>query len=162
MHFSMLKTRFALAAAAVTTLAFMTTAVHAADMVTTSATVAPASVKPGGHGTLTITLTFAPGAHCNAHKLPDQNFIPTTFKPGAAAGVKIGAARFPAGVEITTAGMKQVVYDKPTKITVPFTVAKSAKPGSVQVGGKLTYQACNTAMCYPPKDVPVAATVTIK
>jgi len=158
----MLTTRFALVAAAASTLAFMGTSVHAADLVTTSAAVSPASVKPGGHGTLTITLTFAPGAHCNAHKLPDQNFIPTTFASNAVAGVKVGAAKFPAGVEVETAGLKQVVYDKPTKIVVPFTVAKSAKPGSVKIGGKLTYQACNTAVCFPPKTVTLAAPVTIK
>jgi len=156
-------TRFALTAVAAASLAFAATSVRAADMVTTSASASPVAVAPGGHGTLTITLTFAPGAHCNANKGNSADFIPTTFEAGKIAGVKLGAAKFPAGVTVTTAGLKQVVYDKPTKITIPFTVAKNAKHGSTMaIGGKLTYQACNTAVCFPPKIVSVTAPIAIK
>lgn len=158
----MLTNRFALTAAATALSCLCASAVRAADMVTTSVSASPSTVAPGGKGSLTITLTFAPGAHVNAHKLPNADFIPTTFVPQSMSSVKVGAAKFPAGVEMTTAGMKEVVYNKPTKIVVPFTVAKTAKPGSLLIGGKLTYQACNTAVCYPPKTVSALTAVTIK
>ena len=137
-------------------------AVRAADMVTTSAAVSPATVARGGHGVLTITLTMAPGAHVNANKLADKMFIPTTFSAAGGSGVKVGTPKYPAAHSMTTGGIKQSVYQGTARITVPFTIAKTARAGTVNVGGMLTYQACNSAVCYPPKTVAVQSAVIIK
>jgi thiol:disulfide interchange protein DsbD len=148
--------------AAVAVLACLTAgSAHAAELVTTSVSASPKSVAPGGHGTLTITLNIAPDAHVNAHKA-SEGFIPTSFAASKAAGVKLGAAKYPVAHEVTTAGIKQSVYQGAAKIQVPFTVAKTAKRGTVSVGGKLTYQACNTSVCFPPKTINLQAPVTIK
>lgn len=149
-------------AAAVALISMTAGAARAADLVTTAASVAPKAVAPGGQGKLTITLTIVAGAHVNAHKLPDQDFIPTNFVPAGADGIKFAAAKYPAGHSVTTAGIAELVYEGSAKIVIPFTVAKTAKSGSQKIGGSLTFQACNTSVCFPPKTVSLDAPLTIK
>ena len=127
-----------------------------------SASAAPAHIGPGGKGVLTVTLTVAPGFHVNAHKTTDPDLIATDFAPGASAGVKFGAAHYPAPRMMTLDGKPSPVYVGRTIISIPFTVAKTAHKSALPLGGQLTYQGCNASSCFPPKTVPVRAAVRVQ
>ncbi len=135
---------------------------HAADLATASASVSPASVAPGGHGVLKVVISMVPGAHVNAHTVPDPTSIPTSFAPSGSAGITLGAPRYPVGKAAVTAGVKESLYVGRATIAVPFTIAKNAAPGSHKVGGSITFQACNDRFCLPPKTVAVGADVEVK
>ncbi len=132
------------------------------NVATVSASVTPAHVGRGGKGVLTVTLAVAPQFHVNAHKTNDPDLIATDFAPSAPEGVKFGAARYPAPHMLSLDGKPTPVYVGRTTITVPFTVAKTARAGANMLGGQLTYQGCNAASCFPPRTVPVQAAVAIR
>ena len=131
---------------------------------TVTASAQPAGVVRGGKGVLAITVAVAPQFHINAHKPNDPDLIPTTFTANKTAGVTFGAPRFPAARTIKVSYEKQpmMVYQGRSTILVPFTVAKTARPGRLVVGGTLGYQGCNATSCYPPATAPVSAPVTVK
>lgn len=135
-----------------------------AKVATVTASAQPAAVARGGHGVLTITVAVSPQFHINAHKPNDPDLIPTTWNAGKTPGVTFGAAKFPAAKTIKVSYEKQpmMVYQGRTTILVPFTVAKTAKPGRQAVTGTLGYQGCNATSCYPPAMAPIHAVVTVK
>lgn len=134
----------------------------AASLVFVSVSVQPSVLSPGSHGTIAITMRITPGSHVNANKLQNHDFIPTSFQAGNVTGITFGTPRYPAGHDMTTAGMKQSVYEGTAVIKVPFTVAANAKRENVVLMGKLTYQACNTAVCFPPKTLNIITPVTVR
>lgn len=124
----------------------------------------PATVVPGGHGTLMVTLSIAPGYHINAHQPNDSSLIPTSLT-AASAGAVFGAARYPASktIRVSYTSKPILVYEAKTTILMPFTVAKSAKPGKkMAILGTLSFQGCSQASCFAPTSLPVHATVGVK
>lgn len=136
--------------------------VFAADPVKAAAYIKPISVTRGGHGTFVVALTISQGMHINANKPIDSNNIATTIKVNAAPGIKVGTPKYPAAKMITTSGIKSNVYTGKATVIIPFTVAKSAKPGKQVLKGDVTYQACNDKSCLPPNTITVSAPLTIK
>jgi DsbC/DsbD-like thiol-disulfide interchange protein len=134
----------------------------AADLATAAVTASPTAITRGGHGKLVVTISMAPNAHVQAHLVPDPSFIPTNFKPDSGGGIKLGAPKYPVGTSTSSGGIKQSIYEGQARITVPITVATSATPGTKSVGGKLTFQACNETVCFPPKTVTLTTIVTVK
>ncbi len=134
------------------------------DLAKASAAVKPGVVKPGGTGMLLISLGVSPGYHINAPKPNDPDLIPTTFQGTASAGVIFGIPRFPVPRSISVSYEKQpmLVYTGRTVIQVPFTVAKTVKPGHLALSGTLSFQGCNATSCFPPASAAVKALVTVK
>jgi hypothetical protein len=133
-----------------------------ANIATATAQAAP--VTHGGHGVLAVTIRVASGYHINAHKPADPDLIPTTWQGHAPAGMTFGAARFPAAktVHASYEKLPMKVYMGRSVILVPFTVAKTVKPGHITLTGTLNYQGCNATSCFPPTSLPVHALVTVK
>lgn len=124
----------------------------------------PATVTPGGHGTLRVTLSVAPGYHINAHTPNDPSLIPTLLT-ASSAGAVFGAARYPASkaIKVSYTPKPILVYEAKTTILMPFTVAKSAKPGrKMAILGTLSFQGCNQSSCFAPASLPIHATVGVK
>ena len=135
----------------------------AAEMVTATAAVAPAAVKPGGKVTLTLTVAIAPGYHINANKPDDENMIPTVFTAKAVPGVTFGKPVYPTPTQVTESYSPKPlkVYQGKAIISIPVTIARTAKPGRLSVGGDVEVQACNDTSCFPPKTLTVSAPVTV-
>ena len=136
---------------------------------TATATASPAAVARGGKGVLTVTVSVAPQFHINANKPNDKDLIPTVVEPVLVSratnpGVTFGVPRYPAAKAIHVSYEKQpmLVYTGRSVITVPFTVARTARPGPVAIGAIVRYQGCNATSCFPPSSAPVRATVTIR
>jgi len=156
-------TKFGYMAAVIAGLAGICTAAVAEPVATVSASAKPASVARGGHGALTIVFDVQSGYHINAHKLTDDNFIPTVVTPKAAAGVSYGAPVYPASHVVKMEGVGDIqVYTGHVTVKVPYTVAKSAKPGKISLGADISYQGCNATSCYPPVKATASASVSVK
>jgi DsbC/DsbD-like thiol-disulfide interchange protein len=121
----------------------------------------PAAVAPGQKVTLTVAVTPKPKIHVYA---PGQEgYIPISLTLEPAPAVAAAKAKYPAGEKFLMPALNetQIVYAKPFRITQEVTLT-SAAAGSVTIKGTVRYQACDEAICYLPKTVPVEWTIAVK
>jgi hypothetical protein len=119
------------------------------------------TIAAGKPATVALHFRIAQGFHINSHTPKDEFLIPTTFSISEGAGARLELANYPPGAEFT------LPMDPATKLSVytgDFTIqARIVAPaGSHLVEGKLHYQACDKAVCLPPKTIPVAFNVVGK
>ena len=133
--------------------------------VTASATAVPASVKAGGAGVLTVALQIKEGFHIYSAAPGSPDFIPTTATGDKASGIVWGKAQFAPAQSVTMAAISPkpvMVYESKTVVKLPYTVAKTAKPGKITLKATVECQACNDSVCFPPQSLPVSAEVTVR
>lgn len=112
------------------------------------------TVTAGKSSAIALHFRIVEGLHINSHTPSDEFLIPTVFSIPAGDGVKLEAANYPTGANIT------LPSDPKTKLNVytgEFVIqAKITAPrGNHLVQGKLRYQACNDSQCFPPKTITV-------
>ena len=136
----------------------------APKVATVTATTKPAAVAPGGKGVLLVTVNVGPQYHINANKPNDPAYIATEFTGQGGHGITFGQAKYPAAksVKVSYSPKPLLVYVGKSVITVPFTVAKTARPGKMALAGALAFQGCDAKSCYPPASAQVRASVTVK
>lgn len=136
----------------------------APKVATVTAAVKPAAVAPGGKGVLLVTVNVGAQYHINASKPNDPAYIATEFTGQGGRGITFGPAKYPApkSVKVSYSSKPLLVYVGRTVISVPFTVAKTAKPGKTTLAGALAFQGCDAKSCYPPASAQVRASVTVK
>ena len=126
--------------------------------------VAPVTVHGKSAGTLVIEFRVLPGYHINSNKPTSELLIPTTVKFNAPQQLQLGNAVYPAGREFAlpiAPEEKLNVYADEVEVTVPISARAGSAPGSYSLKGELTYQACNDNSCFPPRTVPLEATVRV-
>lgn len=114
---------------------------------------------PAGKATeVALHFRVAQGLHINSHVPRDEYLIPTTFSIPDGEEVKLADATYPAGKDFT---LPAAPTDKLSVYTDEFVIQAKivAHAGNHLVQAKLHYQACNNAMCMPPKTIPVAIDV---
>jgi thiol:disulfide interchange protein len=119
------------------------------------------TVPAGKPSAVTLHFRIAPGLHVNSNKPHDEFLIPTVFSIPDGSGVKLAAANYPQGHDIT------LPADPKTKLNVytgDFTIDARlvATAGNHMVQAKLRYQACDNSQCMPPKTITVAVNVVGK
>ena len=129
--------------------------------VTTSTSPAAAA---GRRVSLFLDVVLKPKMHVYAPE--EKAYLPVSLRIERSPSYKAGTPVFPKGEPFFFAptGETQIVYSRPFRIALPVTVpaARGLRRGSsVTVKGTLTYQACDDRVCYRPKDVGVAWTLTI-
>jgi len=129
-----------------------------------------AAAAPGGRVSLFIDVAPKPKMHVYA---PQQKaYIPVSITLAPAPAVRAQRPVFPAAEKYFFAPLKetQLVYSKPFRIVQHVTIAAPPAlrdaghtPGSpITIAGTLRYQACDDAICYLPKEVPVSWTIAVK
>ncbi len=116
-------------------------------------------VKAGEPQVVELRFRVQEGFHINSHKPKDELLIPTALELKAASGTKVVDERYPAGSTYRLpvgAGETLDVYQGEFRVSVRLVVPK----GSSTLNGLLHYQACDNAVCYPPKTLPVVVAVT--
>jgi hypothetical protein len=119
------------------------------------------SVVAGKRSVLELHFRVVEGFHVNSHTPKSELLIPTQLTLQPAAGVKLAAAEYPAGISYSLAAdpsEKLDVYTGAFTVKLPIV----AEPGEHAVDGTLRYQACDQAACYPPKSLPVQVIFTAK
>lgn len=112
------------------------------------------AVAAGKASAIALHFRVSPGLHINSHSPSGDSLIPTTFSIPADAGVRLDAAHYPAGAEITLAvdpGTRLSVYTGEFVVQAQIVSA----PGDHLVEGKLRYQACDNRECMPPRTITV-------
>lgn len=127
------------------------------------ATVSPEQVQPGQPFTVVVTMDIAEGLHIQAAKPLQDYLIGTELKPAPAAGIVWQEPRFPTPHErIDPVLGKLAEYSGHLRIDLPATVQPDAQPGPRTLALTLRYQACSDeGTCYPPKTVPIQATLQV-
>ena len=131
---------------------------------TVTATAKPVTVAPGGRGVLVVTVAVAPQYHINAHVPNDPAYIATVFAGQKTPGIVYGTPVYPAPKAMRMDGVAKplLVYTGKAVIDVPFTVAKTARPGKTALIGALSFQGCDAKSCYPPASAQVRTAVTVR
>jgi len=119
------------------------------------------SVEIAAGTTQVVELRFRvdDGFHINSNKPKDELLIPTALKLDS-GDVKVVGAEYPKGAAFKLAGGGDTldVYQGEFRVRVRLTAPK----GAWTLTGKLHYQACDNAVCLPPRDLPVKVAVTGK
>lgn len=123
--------------------------------------VSPAKLKPGEKGVLKATLTIT-----DSEK--KQNYDPadgedpyfTLEADGNYPNLKFGKVQYPSPTQKVDGVWE---YHKSVTLSKPFTLAKNAKPGKVDLKATMTFGLCDktTGFCDPPKDVSGMASLEI-
>lgn len=110
------------------------------------------ALHPGQKAIAAIVVEIDDGYHAQAHKPLDPSYIAFVVAPDENAAVTWGEPQYPPGqIEDYPALGKLSVYTDKVVLYVPFSVKGDAKPGQLELGGKLTYQVCDSNACYPPE-----------
>lgn len=118
-----------------------------------------AEVKAGEPQTVVLRFRVEDGFHINSHTPKDELLIPTAIRFNTGSVVKIVDEVYPKGSAFRLpvgAGETVDVYQGEFRVNVQVVVPK----GASTLVGVLKYQACDNAVCYPPKSLPVVMTVT--
>lgn len=137
--------------------------------VTVAASAAPAAAAPGARVSLVIDITPKPKMHVYSPK--QENYIPVSLTLEPSRTFRADAAVFPEAEKYFFAPLKetQLVYSKPFRIVQPVTLASASAlretqkvPGRLTIRGSLRYQACDDAICYLPKTLPISWSIDLK
>jgi Disulphide bond corrector protein DsbC len=123
----------------------------------------PASVVAGVPFTIALRLTPVTGVHVYAPGNP--NYIPVAVEIAPSPGLKAEAPVFPPSEDLFFGPLKETVkvYSAPFVVKLPLSLdAKIVKSGATLIRGKVSYQACDDRVCFPPQSAPFEARLTVK
>jgi hypothetical protein len=115
-------------------------------------------VTRGKGGSVDLQFRIGSGFHVNSNTPAQDYLIPTALKLNAPTDIVVGRVTYPAGEEMAFAfapDEKLSVYSGAFTIGVIVRPLASVLPGKYEFRGRLKYQACDKAACYPPKELPV-------
>jgi hypothetical protein len=115
----------------------------------------------GKRSVLELDFRVLEGLHVNSHTPKSELLIPTTLTLDAAPGVKLGELAYPAGSSYSFSASpneKMDVYSGGFAVKLPVV----AQAGTHTIEGRLRYQACDHAACYPAKTLPVEIVLAAK
>ena len=103
-------------------------------------------------------MSIDPGFHVNSDKPSEDYLIPLKVKWTSTGALEVGELRFPKPASLNMAGEEKPlsVFEGSFDIVARFKVAADAPAGPGSAAGKLSYQACNAKMCFPPKTVDIS------
>ena len=113
-----------------------------------------------------VALRFQVGSgfHINSNTPAADYLIPTTLKLDVPTDIVVGKIVYPAGEQMSFAfapDEKISVYSGEFDLSVQVRPLSSMLPGKYEIRGRLKYQACDKAACFPPKQLPVAFEVKV-
>ena len=120
-----------------------------------------AEVKGGEPQMVELRFRVEDGFHINSHTPKDELLIPTAIRFNTGSVVKVVDAAYPKGSTFRLPvgdGETLDVYQGEFRVEVKVVAPK----GSSTLVGVLKYQACDNAVCYPPKTLSVVVAVTGK
>lgn len=118
-----------------------------------------AEVKAGEPQAVELRFRVQDGFHINSHVPKDELLIPTAIRFNTGSVVTVVDAVYPKGSTYRLpvgAGETLDVYQGEFGVEVKVVAPK----GASTLVGVLKYQACDNAVCYPPKTLPVVIAVT--
>ncbi len=129
------------------------------------------AIRAGTTARLAMRVVLAADLHVQSNTPSDPGLIATVLTVDAPAGVTVEELVYPAAKAFVQAGLDEplLVYEHDFVIGVRITVAPDVAPGTLVIGARLRYQACNDLVCFRPvtaiepwvvRVVPAGAAVT--
>ena len=118
-----------------------------------------AEVKAGEPQVVVLRFRVEDGFHINSHTPKDELLIPTALRFNTGGVVKVVSQQYQKGSTFRLplgSGETLDVYQGEFRVSVGVVAPK----GSSTLLGVLKYQACDNAVCFPPKTLPVIVAVT--
>ncbi len=122
------------------------------DAATIKSSEVQGAAKPGATMIAVIKVELEKGYHAHSNKPSEKQFIPTVLSLKAPAGMTVGKIKYPEGKSVAVKGLDKPlsVYEETFELSVPLTLsADAALP--IKIPATLGYQACQGAVCYPPR-----------
>jgi hypothetical protein len=117
------------------------------------------AVKAGEPQVVELRFRVDDGFHINSHTPKDEILLPTLIRFNTGSEVKVVDQQYPKGSAYRLAvgaGETLDVYQGEFRVSVKVVAPK----GASTLVGVLKYQACDNAVCYPPKTLPVVVPIT--
>ena len=126
-------------------------------------TLVESEARAGGPVRAAIEVRLPPQLHVQSNAPRDPSLIPTELTFKTPAGVRATEIVFPKATDFQQAGLPQplAVFEHEFAIGVQFEVDASATPGTIDVPGRLRYQACDDKVCFPPQTADVSWALTV-
>jgi thioredoxin:protein disulfide reductase len=120
-------------------------------------------VHPGGTIDAALQLDIEPGWHINSNTPLEPQYIPTHVEIAEHPHLEVLATRYPAGSLYRFAFSNDPldVLEGTVFIYVELRAAGDAPPGVHELTGALRVQACNDAVCLPPRTKLVALEIPV-
>lgn len=122
------------------------------------------SIARGHSGTVQLPFRIPSGFHINSN-VPHQEYLrKTELKLNAPTDILIKKIAYPDGEDRSfpfAPDEKINVYSGEFSLAVDVRPLKNVLPANYAVHGKLNYQACDNAACYPPRSLPVSFEVKV-
>ena len=136
---------------------FAVTLPQSAPDIGVNARLASDKVRKGGRVQGTVVVDIPSGYHINSNRPLEKYLIASQLQFEAPAGVRVGPIVFPRPIlrSLKFSKSKVAVFEGHTTIRFSVTVPASFKSNSVELKGRLRYQACNDDVCFPPKTTEV-------
>jgi hypothetical protein len=122
------------------------------------------SIHAGKPGQVELRFHVASGFHINSNTPKSEFLIPTVLKLDAPTDIMIGRVTYPKGEELSfpfAPDEKLSVYSGTFDVGIVVRPLHDVVPIKYMIRGKLRYQACDKAACYPPKNLPVQFEVKV-
>jgi thiol:disulfide interchange protein DsbD len=128
------------------------------------ASVSEVKLKAGGSGEAVVRLNIAGGFHVNSNAPGDKYVVPTRIEAAPGAGLKAGAAVYPAGVrkQFPFSEEPLSVYEGEVAIRLPLSAEAGAAKGRHTVSADITVQPCDDRECFPPRKINAAVPVVVE
>jgi thioredoxin:protein disulfide reductase len=119
--------------------------------------------RAGGPARVALLVRLPPQLHVQSNAPRDPALIATELTFNPPAGVRATEIVFPKPTDFQQVGLSQplAVFEHEFAIGVEFDVDESTGPGTIEVPGRLRYQACDDKVCYPPQTGDVRWRLTI-
>ena len=122
------------------------------------------TVHRGAPSTDELQFRIASGFHINSNQPKQEYLKKTELKLDPPTDIVIEKISYPEGQEQSfpfAPDEKLSVYSGDFSIGVVVRPLKAVLPANYAVHGRLNYQACDKAACYPPKQLPVSFDIKV-
>jgi hypothetical protein len=122
------------------------------------------TVIRGKASNVELQFRVSSGFHINSNTPKAEFLIPTVLKLDVPTDIIVGKITYPPGRDMSFAfapDEKLNVYSGDFGLTVQVRPMASVLPGKYEIRGRLRYQACDNAQCFPPKQLPVSFEVKV-
>ncbi len=118
-------------------------------------------VSPGTLFELKLELTIAPGFHINSNQPGDEMLVPTSVELKKDPAYEIKEIIFPEGKKkkFKFSDKPISVYEGEVTIKIKLELPENICGPSLQLEGKLRYQACDENACLRPATIPFTANI---
>jgi len=124
----------------------------------------PVAIKPNETAEALVEVTVQSGYHINANPATFNYLIATDLQLPTTSEVSVNFIVYPTALtkSFPFAEKPLAVYEGTTNIKVQLKAAKTAKPGTQNLLGKLRVQACDDQVCYAPGTLELSIPLSIK